>query len=162
MFCSTFECSTIVKCQLFYHAYTMRHVLHHYRSDPILLSGLPFNIQDLAKRGKVFVQTFAADAYFSSVFQFCFTGNFVLKKQNVFPLHCKNTFCFLKQCFPYGKIGKPRKNMRSANVSRNMYPRFFKVFSKKYQTLTDKTGTQINLFSMGQLIEIVIFNGLVN
>ena len=35
-----------------------------------------------------------------------------------------------------------------------MFPRFFKAFSKDYQALTDKTSTQINLFSMGWLTEI--------
>ena len=81
------------------------------------LPGLPLDIQDLAKRGKVFLKTFSEHACFSNVFQFCRQGNIVSEKQNIFPLHG----------FPYGKTGKHWRNMRAANVSGNMFLRFVKA-----------------------------------
>ena len=66
----------------------------------------------------MFLKTFLEHSCFSNVFQFFHKGNIVSKEQNIFLLHG----------FTYGKTGKHWRNMRAANVSGNVFPRFLKAF----------------------------------
>ena len=153
MFSSTFESSTIFKCQLFYHAYTMRQVLHPFRScRPNIFTGITFRYLGFGKTRKSVYKNVCSGRMFLKCFSVLLYGKQCFKEAKCVSAALQNTFCFLKQCFPYGKTGKRQRNMRSANVSGNMFLRFFKVFSREYQTLTDKN----------KYPDKFIFNGLVN
>ena len=150
MFCSTFDISTTVKCQLFFYACTLRHVLNPYRSDPIFTGitfrhlGLGNTRKSVSKNvcsGRMFLKCIPALSYKKHCFK---------EAKYICATRQKHIF-ILETILPVWQNWKTFEKPRAAYVSGNMFPLFVKAllqFSKEYRTIADKASNQINLFSM--------------